>query len=387
MASDGGPRIDERRASGVVGALVAGVVGVVSVFDVQGVDALDVLAIAAPAASYLAYSAVRRCPPLAPFAVSYVAVLGLNLRDLPNVRSEGAMFLLVLAVAHLALYEARRSLALACGLASVAAPVVLTLAGASDWSWQYWTLGIGFGWGFGELGYRLRLARDELARTRALVADQAALDERQRISRDIHDVLGQSLTIMMLQLTAARHLLRRDPDVADASLADAERVGRESLNQVRQTVGMLRADDPSERGSVSSSPTLEDLDHLLADCRLAGIPVREDVSGPISTLDVPRSVAGYRIVQEAMANVSKYAAGAETTVTVRVDAPGGACRIVVTNHGGRRDSRVPSGGFGLVGMRERARSVGGSVNAGPVADGWTVFAELPPLDDVGEDGA
>jgi signal transduction histidine kinase len=102
------------------------------------------------------------------------------------------------------------------------------------------------------------------------------------------------------------------------------------------------------------------------------------VVGSVAELDVSRSTAGYRIVQEAMANVSKHSPAAETRVEVRVDARG-ACRIVVVNRGGMTPADEPSGGFGLVGMRERARSVGGTVDAGPVADGWMVSAELPAL--------
>ena len=202
-------------------------------------------------------------------------------------------------------------------------------------------------------------------------------------------MLGHSLTIVMLQLTAARHLLRRDPDEADAALADAERVGRDSLNQVRRTVGMLRSGEPaSEHDGGGPSPTLEDLEHLLTDYRSAGISVRADVVGPVAALDTSRSMAGYRIVQEAMANVSKHSPAAETRVTVQVDAAGGACRIVVANRGGSARSRTaPRGGFGLVGMRERARSVGGTVDAGPVADGWRVSAELPALNENAGAGA
>jgi signal transduction histidine kinase len=385
MASDSAMWLDERRIFGVVGALTAAVLGVMTVLDLDEVGAGGVLVIAAAAGSYLVYGAGPRCPAWVPFAVACVAVA---VFDLPEMQSEGAIFFVVLAIAHLALNERRRPVVFVCGLGAVAVPGMLFLADRGDWSWQYWMIGVGFGWGIGELGYRFRLARDELASTRALVADRAALGERQRIARDVHDVLGHSLTIVMLQLTAARHLLRRDPDMADAALADAERVGRESLNEVRRTVGMLRAGDlGSEHDRGGPSPTLEDLEHLLADCRSAGISVRADLVGPIATLDMSRSVAGYRIVQEAMANVSKHAPGAETRVTVHVEAAGGACRIEVANRGGSQHSRGISGGFGLVGMRERARSVGGTVDAGPVVDGWRVSAELPPLNDNADAGA
>jgi signal transduction histidine kinase len=368
---------EQRRAAGVVSALAAGVVGGISVLDLDEVQPFDLVALTAAVGAYVLYGAVRRFPAWGPFVVAGVSVVVLNL---PDLEAEGALFFIVIGLAHLALHESRRWIVTACGLLAVGVAGIVAVSGDRDWSWQYWMVGFGVGWGMGALGYRFRLSRDELASTRALVADQAALDERQRIARDVHDVLGHSITIVMLQLNAARHLLRRDPDEADAALADAERIGRDSLNQVRRTVGLLRAAE-SAAGSDGSgpSPTLDDLDDLLADYRSAGISVRAEVSGPVATLDQSRSVAGFRIVQEAMANVSKHAPAAETRVAIDVDGVDGACRIVVDNSGGGRRARVSAGGFGLVGMQERARSVGGTVVAGPISDGWRVSAELPAL--------
>jgi signal transduction histidine kinase len=149
---------------------------------------------------------------------------------------------------------------------------------------------------------------------------------------------------------------------------------------------MLRVGTGNDDGSADDrggpSPTLEDLDQLLADYRSAGISVRAEVGGPIASLDASRSMAGYRIVQEAMANVSKHSPLADTVVTINVDDALGACRILVDNQGGGHRVHGSSGGYGLVGMRERARSVGGTVHAGPVGDGWRVSAELPPLNEI-----
>jgi signal transduction histidine kinase len=384
MASGSALRVDERRLSGGVAALAAVVVGVLTVADLGDVSGGDIAIIAVAVGSYLVYGAFSRCPAWVPLGVACVCVILLNLTDL---RSEGAIFFVVLGLAHVALNEPRRSVVLACGVVGVAVPGVVVVLGGADWSWQYWLIGIGFGWVFGELGYRFRRARDDLASARALIADQAALDERQRIARDVHDVLGHSITIMMLQLTGARHLLRRDPDEADAALADAERVGRDSLNQVRRTVGLLRGSEvASQQEDVGPSPTLDDLEQLLAEYRSAGISVCAEVSGPIGELDMSRSVAGYRIVQEAMANVSKHSPAAETRVTVQIDADARACRIDVVNRGGGAGSRKRSGGFGLVGMRERAHSVGGTLEAGPLPDGWRVSADLPAPNDAGGGG-
>ncbi len=384
MANRSSPWFSERRVFGVVAALAAAVIGVVSVADLDTVGAGDVAVVAAGVGSYVVHGAFTRFPAWATFGLACATVVVLNA---PDREAESAMFFVVLALAYLALNEPRRLIVLGCGVGALAAAGI-GVARETDWTWQYWVIGFAFGWGFGELGYHFRLARDELASTRALIADQAALNERQRIARDVHDVLGHSLIIVMLQLTAARHLLHRDPEKTDAALADAERVARESLNQVRRTLGMLRSGGAASTDDVGvPSPMLDDLDQLLADYRSAGISVRAEVVGSVAALDSSRSMAGYRIVQEALANVSKHAPSAETQVKVEVDAVDGACRIVVDSRGGDRSSRVPSGGFGLVGMRERARSVGGTVEAGPVLDGWRVTAVLPPWDERASVGA
>jgi signal transduction histidine kinase len=385
VATNAAAWLDDRRTWGIIAALAAAVIAVVSLIELDDPRLLDVVVVVAAVASYLAHGFVPRCPAWAPFAAAVLAVVTLNTTDL---RAEGGMFFVVLALSHLALHEPRRVIVHVCAVAAIAVPGVIAATGDTDWGWQYWMIGFAFGWGFGELGYRFRRARDELASARALVADRAALGERQRIARDLHDVLGHSLTIIMLQLTAARHLLRRDPDEADAALADAERIGRESLNQVRRTVGLLRADGAgSTRDAGGPSPTLEDLDQLLADYRAAGISVQADITGPVASVEAASSVAAYRIVQEAMANVSKHSPSHHTSVTVRVDPDDGVCRITVHDRGDGPPPRRSPGGFGLVGMQERARSVGGTVHAGPVADGWRVSAELPPLrESAGADG-
>jgi signal transduction histidine kinase len=377
VATDPAAWFDDRRSWGIIAGLAAAVIAVVCLIELDDTRVLDVVIIVVAVGSYLGQGFVPWFPAWAPFAAGVVAVVTLNATDL---RAEGAMFFVVLSLSHLALNEPRRVIVHVCAIAAIAVPGIIAATGDTEWGWQYWMMGFAFGWGFGELGYRFRLARDELSSARALVADRAALGERQRIARDLHDVLGHSLTIVMLQLTAARHLLRRDPDEADAALADAERVGRESLNQVRRTVGVLRAGSADEAtNGIGPSPTLEDLDQLLADYRTAGIAVEADITGPLAAVEAASSVAGYRIVQEAMANVSKHSPTSLTTVRVHVDPTDGACRIVVDDRGGGPPPRRSTGGFGLIGMQERARSVGGTVQAGPVDGGWRVAAELPAL--------
>ena len=124
----------------------------------------DVVTVVAAVGVYLVYGAVPRFPAWAPFGVAFVAATTLNL---PELRTEGAMFFVVLALSHLALNEPRRLIVFVCGVAAVAVPAIVAVFRGTDWGWQYWMMGFAFGWGFGELGYRFRLARDELASARA----------------------------------------------------------------------------------------------------------------------------------------------------------------------------------------------------------------------------
>ena len=244
----------------------------------------------------------------------------------------------------------------------------------NDFAWQNWVFGLAFAWGAGELVWRLTETVDELEETRAMVADQAAIQERRRIARDVHDLVGHSLTVVMLHVAGARHVLHDDPDEAERALAQAEDSARQSLAEIRRTVGLLR-DEGDVTPEILPSAGLMDLPNLIDEFLLAGRDVDLDLRGPIALPEPAVGVAAYRIVQEALTNVSRHAPGASATVTVVVD--DASCEIVVRNTPGLVPSESLGSGFGLVSMRERARSVGGSLLAGPADGGWLVEASLP----------
>ena len=198
-------------------------------------------------------------------------------------------------------------------------------------------------------------------------------EERRRIARELHDLAGHTLAAMLLHVTGARHVLRRDVDEAERALRDAEAVGRASLDQIRATVAALRT---HERGTDPALAGAADLAGLVDEYQRAGLRVDATVPGQVAGLDGAVGTALHRIAREALANVARHAPENRVELAVAVDA--GEVHLVVADRGRPGAPPDPDDGhFGLVGMRERARALGGDLEAGPTADGWRVDARLP----------
>jgi len=272
------------------------------------------------------------------------------------------------------------------GLAYWAGAMVLFaaewLAVKSDPGWGAWLGGTTLTVLFSLLVKRERDLVLQLRRAQADLAEQARTAERNRIARELHDVIGHTLTVSLLHVQSARLAVEHDPADAARALAEAERLGRECLAEVRTTVGMLR-----ERGSGASGgsgdsggsggegiaplPGVKGLPALVERFRSAGADVTLVVEGDTAGLPATTGLAVYRIAQEALTNAVKHAPGAPTAVRLTV----GAAAVTLT-----ADSRGEPGtgtGLGLVTMRERAESLGGSFSAGPGGRGWLVRATLP----------
>lgn len=312
------------------------------------------------------------------FPAAPVYLLGLTVPFVLNIiesEEESSMFLVVLTVAIIASVESKRAVAVALVVSSLIAAIVLGLSTAiQDFSIGNWVAGILFSWGAGEMVYRFSRMIDELQHARHLVADRAAVHERRRIARDVHDMVGHSLSVVMLHVTGARHLVHKDPDEAERALEQAEQAGRQSLAEIRRTVGLLRDADDGESAVVPSAD-LNDLPDLVLEFVAAGQEVTLDMTGQIEALGPATALAGYRIAQEALTNVSRHTVGSMATVTVRVG--GEDCEIAIVNQGGEVLVTDRGSSYGLISMRERARSVGGSLIAGPTSSGWSVEAILP----------
>ncbi|MEU6200735.1 sensor histidine kinase [Streptomyces sp. NPDC047061] len=221
-------------------------------------------------------------------------------------------------------------------------------------------------------------ARAEHAeRTRDEEARRRVTEERLRIARDLHDVVAHHLVLASMQASAVARFFRPQPDKAERVLAELTVATSAALRELRATVGVLR--DPQDEEQPSDpAPGLAGLTDLTGSFRGAGLAVAVSVGGARLPLPTSTDLTAYRILQEALTNVTKHSAAREARV--RLDYSPGLFRLTVTNDGvaHRPGSPDPHSGYGILGMRERARSVGGRLSAGPrPGGGFEVVADLP----------
>ena len=208
----------------------------------------------------------------------------------------------------------------------------------------------------------------QLREAQAGLAERSRVEERNRIAHELHDVIAHTLTVSLLHLGSARIALEHDPDDAARALAEAERLSRESLDEVRATLGVLREDTPSGRAPL---PDATQLPELVRRFRDAGADVTLELSGELADVPATTGLALYRIAQESLTNVAKHAAGRRSRVEVHVGANEVALWVASAGRPGAGT------GLGRGSMQERARSVGGHCTSGPGGDGWLVEAHLP----------
>lgn len=220
----------------------------------------------------------------------------------------------------------------------------------------------------------LMLETEVLERERDEHTRMAIHTERSRIARELHDVIGHSISVMGVQAGAVRSVLPADRERERAALLSVERTGRDAVNEMRRLIGLLREDDAPADGP---SPSLARVEALAAELRGAGQALTLTVAGEVDGLPPGLDLAAYRIVQEALVNALKHAPGA--AVEARIELTREAVLIDVHDTGtGRPPSPDGHLGHGLLGMRERAALYGGEVDAGPVATGgFRVRAVLP----------
>jgi signal transduction histidine kinase len=211
---------------------------------------------------------------------------------------------------------------------------------------------------------------DEAERTRDEAAQRRAMEERLRIARELHDSLTHSISVIQVQAGVAVHLARkRGEDVPPALLAIQE-AGADAVRELRATLGVLRSEEDGDGSG------LNQLDGLMARARAAGLPVTVTVTGAQRPLPPGVDQAAYRIVQEALTNVSRHAGHASASVHLHY-APE-TLSVQVDDDGEGTGTRPVGPGLGLVGMRERVTALGGQLHAGPHdGGGFQVRAELP----------
>jgi signal transduction histidine kinase len=232
---------------------------------------------------------------------------------------------------------------------------------------------------------REHAARERASRERAERLDSqrelnvrmAALAERTRLAREIHDVIAHSVSVMVIQAAGARTVMSSEPTRAEEALQSVERAGREALAELRRLLGVL-GDGRSLR-ELAPQPGIDDLDELVARTNAAGVTVSMRVEGRPLAVSPGLSLCAYRVIQEALTNTIKHAGPTRAEVAVRWAAD--QLDVAVTDHGarGRAADNQTGGGHGIVGMRERVKLHGGVLVAGPVPDGGFVVRASIPL--------
>lgn len=216
---------------------------------------------------------------------------------------------------------------------------------------------------------QLLAERDAARADRAVAVEQ----ERVRIARDMHDIVAHSLAVVIAQADGARYALKADPAIADQALSTISGTARRALGDVRELLGALR----HEQGA-APTPAIDDVDRLVAEMGELGLDVRVAREGDPTGLPTTTQLAVYRIVQESLTNAYKHG---QTGSPVRVDLEYGPETVAVRVENRRDDDgrRGPGTGHGLVGMRERATIVGGTMTAGPRGDDFVVAVRMPTV--------
>jgi signal transduction histidine kinase len=239
------------------------------------------------------------------------------------------------------------------------------------------------GW-LGGFAFRERDVRAAEAEERAVRAEReretaarlAAAEERARIARELHDIVGHTLSVMVLQVGAVRHKLPNLPDEDRDALEDVERTGRTALAEMRRLLGAMR--ERGREAELEPQPGLENLGALIQRVRSAGLPVRVEVEGDPVPLPRALDLSAYRILQEGLTNVLKHAGASHAEVVVRHQAD--VLQLEVRDDGdGPADSDAL--GHGLVGIRERVKLYDGEMTAGPANGGGFVLTASLRLTD------
>lgn len=250
---------------------------------------------------------------------------------------------------------------------------------------------------FGEVSWQARRRRhglkvqgEQLRRSQEENARQAVVAERLRIARDLHDVVAHHVSVMGVQAAAARRVLDSDPEQARTSLSAVEQTARTAIGELRDLVGVLRAEtSPAPRSAAGgvhpSAAGLDQLAGLVAETReSSGSPITLSVFGEPRPVPDAVALSAYRVVQEALTNVVKHAAA--STVDVRIRYLDRSLEVEVSDDGRRHPGTHvpaqgvanPEGGLGLVGMRERVAVHGGELEVGPRrSGGFRVRARFP----------
>ncbi|MEU6548679.1 sensor histidine kinase [Streptomyces sp. NPDC046915] len=327
----------------------------------------------------------RRAPAVAFGAVTTVFVLQWSLGAV--LRADVALFV---ALYSLALHGRLRQLPWACVAMVGALGLVAARVSAAVSIWDALFFLLSTATAALALGLMIRIRRAQLAGLRDRAArleierDQrgrlAVAAERTRVAREMHDIVGHNLSVIITLADAGAYATAVAPERGKEALHLIGDTGRQALSELRRVLGVLReADGPRTEPELSPQPGLADIDALCEGVRAAGLEVVYRTVGHVDVLDNGVQLTVYRIVQEALTNTLKHA-GAGACANLAIVVEDTRLTITVQDSGppapAERPGTANEEGHGLVGMRERAALYGGHVSAGPAGPGWTVRAAL-----------
>ncbi len=363
----------------VAGLIVIATVDLSTNSHIEGPLWLNLLLIILIALSFL----WRRTQPLIPVACVFVGMsaMAIWLTEPPN------MFVAVLILVTLG-YAAGRHLAGRVSTVALGIGVVVMVILAAVYDPNDIIFPVTFFWILPWLAGRTLRNQTRLARELAEKAERAQhvreederraiMAERNRIARELHDVLAHNLSVMVVQAAGARQVLEKSPERAVEAAALIERTGREALAEIRHLFGPVR------RGGadlLTGAQSIARVEELAQRARAAGLRVELRVTGDPVELPGGIDLAAYRIVQEALTNTLKHSPGARARVSVAYEPNEVVLSVEDDGEGPREDFELgdAGGGHGLVGMRERVAVYGGVVQTGPEPDGgFAVRARLP----------
>ncbi|MFE4413498.1 sensor histidine kinase [Streptomyces sp. NPDC056821] len=327
----------------------------------------------------------RRAPAAAFGAIAAVFVLQWSLGA--ALRADVALFV---ALYSLALHGRLRQLPWACAATAGAVGLVAARVSVAVSVWDALFFLLSTATAALALGLMIRIRRAQLAGLRDRAArleierDQrgrlAVAAERVRVAREMHDVVGHNLSVIITLADAGAYAAGVAPERGREALHLIGDTGRKALGELRRVLGVLReVDGPPAEPELSPQPGLADINAMCEGVRAAGLEVVYRTAGDVDALDSGVQLTVYRIVQEALTNTLKHAgAGAHVNLAIAVEDT--RLTIAVQDSGplvpAERPSTANEEGHGLVGMRERAALYGGHVSAGPAGGGWTVRAAL-----------
>ena len=227
-------------------------------------------------------------------------------------------------------------------------------------------------------GRLLRARRDLRVQTELSAAERArrvVLEERAQLARDLHDIVAHHMSLVVVQAETAQYRVPNLGDAAREELQSISETARSALTETRALLKVLRQENAPVQDA--PQPGLHLLEELVDTTRRAGVDLEAEISGDFGGLREGQSLAGFRIVQEALANASRHAQGAPVRLTARSDAQG--VSLTVISGEVRQPFRIgpaPETGHGIIGMRERAAAAGGTLQVGPTEGGFVVQLSL-----------